>query len=364
MQILGGLRDKIDTLELTDDEIKAELKALGLTDEQTEATLASLQTQIDANRTQIDENSEMIVDLAEIANSELWLENNIDADELDLVKGEDLMQKDADGNPEYLIAKGRTDGDYHVYKHNRNYSNNSRAQYRSVSNIAGDRLKSGSNYLYLSVDDAKKDADGSLEDRSENSINNEDWGYIKVSGNYSTGSPLVLDTNGNGQIEAASGMGVDVNNDGKADGAGVNGDKMLAMDDLNGNGKIDGAEVFGNETVNAFTGEKMNAENGFEALKILAESAEANSGNDVIDDKGIVNLELLKDALAGIGVNLGLIGDNNVTELEGLGDVASIGTSFKELPETDGTALHLQEGSLFTKDGEERLVHDVWFNLD
>ena len=318
-----------------------------------------------AQQGQINNNSAQIIDLASIINSELWIENNIDKKELDLVEGEDLLQKDINGNPEYLIAKGRTDGEHHIYKHNRNYgSNNSKAQYRSVSNIAGDKLKNGSNYLYLSTDATKKDANGALEARTNNSINSNDWGHIQVSGSYSTGSPLILDTDGDGQIEVASGVGVDVNNDGSADGAATNGDKMLAMSDLNGNGKIDGSEVFGNETINPFTGEKINAENGFEALKVIAEAAEAKSGLDVISDAGIVNIKSLQETLAAQNIGLGLISDDNVTDLEGLKNISSIGTSFTELPETDGKALHLQKGSYITEDGEERLVHDVWFDLD
>ncbi len=189
--------------------------------------------------------------------------------------------------------------------------------------------------------------------------------YTKVNGtNYKTGSPLILDTDKDGKVEAQHGIGVDIDGDGKADGAATGGDKMLAMGDINGNGKIDGSEVFGNETIDPFTGKKLNAANGFEALKLVALSAETKTGIKIIEN-GQVNVQKLKEALTLNDISLGLISDNNVTQLEGLGDISKINLSYDEteIMNPDEKVHHLQFGSYTTADNKVHKVHDVWFNL-
>jgi hypothetical protein len=116
-----------------------------------------------------------------------------------------------------------------------------------------------------------------------------------LGGSYTTGSPLIIDFNQDGKVSAEHGDGIDVDGNGTADGCAAGGDKMLAMTDINGNGTIDGSEVFGNETVNPFTGEKLNAANGFEALKMVAEAAKAATGIDCIDKNGLVDLKALNE---------------------------------------------------------------------
>lgn len=173
-------------------------------------------------------------------------------------------------------------------------------------------------------------------------------------------SPIVVDFNKDGLVSAASGEGVDVNGDGIADGYANNGDKMLAMSDTNGNGQIDGSEVFGDQTVSPFTGEKLNAANGFEALKMIAEQAKDATGIDCMK-AGFVDLQALKTALATVGVNLGFISDNNVTELENLAHVVAINVeNYKEV-DAEGDVQHRQQGSYLDADGQEYSANDVWF---
>jgi len=176
-------------------------------------------------------------------------------------------------------------------------------------------------------------------------------------------SPLVVDFNQDGKVSAAAGKGVDIDNNGTADGAAVDGDKMLAMSDMNGNGKIDGSEVFGDQTVNPFTGEKMNAANGFEALKQVAESAEQYTGKSCMDADGNVDLQALKEALATVGVNLGFISDDNVTELEDLTKISKINVNNYAEQNQTGDVQHRQLGSLTYDDGTQGKVNDVWFKL-
>lgn len=172
-------------------------------------------------------------------------------------------------------------------------------------------------------------------------------------------SPLVLDMNHDGKVTAKAGQGVDINNDGKADGAATGGDKMLAMSNFNGNGKIDGNEVFGDQTVSPFTGKKLNAANGFEALKMIAEEAESR-GFECIDN-GKVNVQKLAVALASVGVSLGLISDNNTSTLEKLTGVSTIDVAnYTETAETG--AVQNRQHSVYTdENGVSYKVDDVWF---
>ena len=175
-----------------------------------------------------------------------------------------------------------------------------------------------------------------------------------------TGSPLIVDFNQDGKVSAEAGKGVDIDNNGKADGAATGGDKMLAMSDSNKNGKIDGSEVFGDQTVDPFTGQKINAANGFEALKVVAESAYKATGINCMD-KGNVDLQALKVALSLIGINLGFISDNNVNNLEDLAHVKSINVANYKTQQESGDVQHNQLGSYTSTDGTQHKADDVWF---
>ena len=147
------------------------------------------------------------------------------------------------------------------------------------------------------------------------------WG-TNIGATYT--SPIIVDFNKDGKVDATSGnTGIDADGNGIADGAATGGDKMLAMSDINGNGKVDGSEVFGDQTVSPFTGEKINATNGFEALKTIAQQAEEKTGIKCYSG-GLVDLQALKSALATVGVNLGFISDDNVTELEDFAHVVAL----------------------------------------
>jgi hypothetical protein len=173
-------------------------------------------------------------------------------------------------------------------------------------------------------------------------------------------SPIIVDFNRDGVVSAASGEGVDVNGDGIADGYATGGDKMLAMSDMNGNGKIDGEEVFGDKTVNPFTGEAINAANGFEALKVVAQSAQDKTGITCYKD-GFVDLQALKNALNSIGYNLGFISENNVTELEDLAHVAALNVDNYDEVDAEGDVQHRQQGSYVDNEGNTYAANDVWF---
>ncbi len=172
--------------------------------------------------------------------------------------------------------------------------------------------------------------------------------------------PLVLDTNKDGVINTYKhgNYGVDINGDGQGNGAAVNGDKMLAMSDLNNNGKIDGSEVFGNYTISPFTKKAINASNGFEALKAIAIEAEQYTGITCINGNSI-DIKKLSEALARYGVKLGLIGDNNTSKLEALGDIATINTGYKNVSDYGEQVQHSQIGYYTSADGSRYMAHDI-----
>lgn len=187
--------------------------------------------------------------------------------------------------------------------------------------------------------------------------------YTKKTGSYLRYSPLIVDFNQDGKVSAAAGQGVDLNGDGKADGAAVGGDKMLAMSDINKNGTIDGGEVFGDQTVDPFTGKKLNAENGFEALALVAQSAEKHTGIKCMDNEGNVDLAKLQTALKTVGINLGFISDANNTMLEDLEKVASINTKNYVEQDAQGDVQHRQLGTYTDESGKQFKVDDVWFTV-
>lgn len=184
------------------------------------------------------------------------------------------------------------------------------------------------------------------------------WG-TNIGATYT--SPIIVDFNKDGKVDATSGnTGIDADGNGIADGAATGGDKMLAMSDMNGNGKVDGSEVFGDQTVSPFTGEKINATNGFEALKTIAQQAEEKTGIKCYSG-GLVDLQALKSALATVGVNLGFISDDNVTELEDLAHVVALNVDNYNKVDAEGDVQHRQQGSYVANDGQTYGANDVWF---
>lgn len=285
--------------------------------------------------------------------------SQIPANELDAIKGDDLN------------AAGKKNANKYVFYNGHLYKESGKNHYKSVV-----KLKKGLNNLYLSKNaKIQQGSAGGFSAAMAASSN----GYsgaaamaisqcppsvATVTSKERTGSPLILDTNKDGQVSATQGKGVDVDGDGKADGAATGGDKMLAMGDLDGDGKITGKEVFGNETIDPFTGQKLNAKDGFDALNKVAKSAEAHTGKKCMDENGNVDVQKLKQILEESGKgSLGMISDDNNTQLEGLGDVATINTTNYKTQQQTGAVQHNQLGSYTDTSGKTQKVDDVWFQL-
>lgn len=308
------------------------------------------------------------------ANTNNDLLNTVSEKEREAVKGKDLGAVDKNGYPMYLIAKG-FDGKNHIYEQSKFGKGRS---YKAVTKVAA-----GSNMLNIKDPEKNKAAASSNNSSSmaasfsyaHNDQTGETsfaaalaassgGGIIENKGGGNTHSPLILDTNKDGKVSAQQGKGVDINGDGKADGAATGGDKMLAMSDLDGDGQITGKEVFGDKTVDPFTGKELNAKNGFEALQKVAQSAEKHTGIKCTDENGEVDLQKLKQAMEQSGKgSLGMISDNNNTKLEGLGDASKINTSNYINQKESGDVQHNQLGGYKTTSGEQHRVDDVWFKM-
>ena len=169
--------------------------------------------------------------------------------------------------------------------------------------------------------------------------------------------PLILDLDGNGveTLSMASGVHFDHDGNGFAQLSGwVHPNDGLLVLDRNGNGQIDnGSELFGNYTpLNNGT----LALNGFDALAEL----DAN-GDGIIDanDVEFANLRVWRDLNSN-----GILDDGELFTLSELG-IASLNLGYTTENITDGQGnLHLQIGSFTLTDGTTREMHDVWFAED
>jgi hypothetical protein len=150
--------------------------------------------------------------------------------------------------------------------------------------------------------------------------------------------------------------------------AATDGDKMLAMCDLNGNGVIDIQEVFGDETLHPVTKQALNASNGFEALRLVAEEVQALCPNQHITHRNatgslIVYLKELQKGLQELGCSLGFIHDENIRTLEPLDGAVAVDVSgYRETPDDVRDGIMYKEKSSFVDERNNTWeVDDVWF---
>ena len=169
-----------------------------------------------------------------------------------------------------------------------------------------------------------------------------------------TGSPIILDLDGDGIETMAVGTGAyfDHNADGFAESTGwVGPDDGLLVWDRDGNGRIDsGRELFGNEAILA---NGQQAANGFEALMELDTNADG-----LINDQDAVwaNLKVWRD-LDGDGYST----SNELLSLSDAGVASiSIGYANSNLVDPAGNE-HRQVGSFSRTDGTIGAATDVWF---
>ena len=173
-----------------------------------------------------------------------------------------------------------------------------------------------------------------------------------------TESPLVVDLNGDGQIEtigADSGIYFDFDNNQKIENSGwIGRNDAFLVRDLNGNGQIDnGSELFGNHTVlqNGKT-----AVNGFEALKDLD-----SNGNGRFDagDEAWNEVKVWRD----FNTN-GVVDAGEMQTLEQAG-IESINFEYEYQKEQgENGNLEIQRGTFNRTDGTSGKISDIWFGVD
>ena len=173
-----------------------------------------------------------------------------------------------------------------------------------------------------------------------------------------TRSPLVIDLDGDGEIETTSaraGVYFDHDGNGFRENSGwVGQDDGLLVRDINGNGQIDdGSELFGNHTLLS-NGEK--AANGFEALKDLD-----SNGDGVFNasDEAWNQIMIWQDRNSN-----GKVDSGELLTLESAG-IAGIDLDYthQEVVDANGNA-HKQSGTVIKNDGTTGSIADVWFDAN
>ena len=171
-------------------------------------------------------------------------------------------------------------------------------------------------------------------------------------------SPLVVDLDGDGKIEAVSTDGnvhFDFDSNQKIENSGwIGKNEGFLVRDLNGNGQIDnGTEMFGNHTV---LQNGKNAVNGFEALKDLD-----SNGNGKFDaeDEAWSQVKVWRDANTN-----GIADSGELLTLEQAG-IESINLKYDYQKEADENGnLEIQQGTFNRTDGTMGKVSDIWFDVD
>lgn len=183
-------------------------------------------------------------------------------------------------------------------------------------------------------------------------------------------TPLILDVNRDGIISTTKERGVNLNRNrpDRKNGAATGGDKMLAMCDWDKNDMINYREVFGDGTWDPFQEKPVNASNGFIALHRIAISASQRFPDlkllsSTKDGDTLVNLPQLQIALQRIQCDLGFISDDNILDLEPLGDVVWIKVTNYLISPNDGhNGIVFAQKSWFMDSFNQRWgVDDVWF---
>lgn len=271
----------------------------------------------------------------------------------------DLTEKLSDGSPRYIFAKGKKDGQYHIYDMKNKGASIARQYGTQGSKLRGsDIVPNGNGYIR----DFNK-----LEDSSPNG---EEYFYLgenneMTSGRacYQTCSPLSFDLNGDGVQTSDELIDFDIDGDGKVDKINNSADAVLVFD-KNGDGVAgaDGSETFGNNTDIDGDGKADGFKDGFEALKALAKKEGLIDGvnDNELDEKDLKVLEEkwgLKIKTGGYNSESQSLSDAGITNIKLSADNA---TKMQDNFDGNGNQLMTQEGATFTVNGEEREYADIW----
>ena len=281
--------------------------------------------------------------------------NSISEEEMALVEANniDLTEKMEDGSPRYVFAKGKSDGQFHIY----DLQQGATLARLYADGQGFDIVESGNGYIngFEKLDD---------------SSGGETVYYIGDCGSacsfnacYTTSSPLSFDIDGNGIATTNEVVDFDIDGDGIMDKINNSADAVLVFDkDGDGISGADGSECFGDNTDIDGDGTKDGYKDGFEALKALAAEAGVVNGADdmVIDADDIKLLEEqygLKIKTEGYNSEAQSLLDIGITEINLANtDETTLIDNFDDM----GNQIMYQEGATFKIDGEEREYADIW----
>lgn len=281
--------------------------------------------------------------------------NSISEEEMALVEANniDLTEKMEDGSPRYVFAKGKSDGQFHIY----DLQQGATLARLYADGQGFDIVESGNGYIngFEKLDD---------------SSGGETVYYIGDCGSacsfnacYTTSSPLSFDIDGNGIATTNEVVDFDIDGDGIMDKINNSADAVLVFDkDGDGISGVDGSECFGDNTDIDGDGTKDGYKDGFEALKALAAEAGVVNGADdmVIDANDIKLLEEqygLKIKTEGYNSEAQSLLDIGITEINLANtDETTLIDNFDDM----GNQIMYQEGATFKIDGEEREYADIW----
>ena len=281
--------------------------------------------------------------------------NSISEEEMALVEANniDLTEKMEDGSPRYVFAKGKSDGQFHIY----DLQQGATLARLYADGQGFDIVESGNGYIngFEKLDD---------------SSGGETVYYIGDCGTagsfnacYTTSSPLSFDIDGNGITTTDDVVDFDIDGDGIMDKINNSADAVLVFDkDGDGISGADGSECFGDNTDLDGDGVKDGYKDGFEALKALATEAGVINGADdmVIDSDDIKLLEEqygLKIKTEGYNSEAQSLLDIGITEINLANtDETTLVDNFDDM----GNQIMYQEGATFKIDGEEREYADIW----
>ncbi len=281
--------------------------------------------------------------------------NSISEEEMALVEANniDLTEKMEDGSPRYVFAKGKSDGQFHIY----DLQQGATLARLYADGQGFDIVESGNGYIngFEKLDD---------------SSGGETVYFIGDCGSacsfnacYTTSSPLSFDIDGNGIATTNEVVDFDIDGDGIMDKINNSADAVLVFDkDGDGISGADGSECFGDNTDIDGDGTKDGYKDGFEALKALAAEAGVVNGADdmVIDADDIKLLEEqygLKIKTEGYNSEAQSLLDIGITEINLANtDETTLIDNFDDM----GNQIMYQEGATFKIDGEEREYADIW----
>jgi len=365
-----GYSDKIGTLTTT-------INAISQTLTNVENKLKTVETKIVETETALNtakaDKAEVEAEKQTIpAKAKQIIKNAVGEEEWAVVEKNniDLSEKLDDGSPKYMIAKGDSDGKYHIYDLDAPEALN--CTIRSLvriyePNMGKDIIEWGNGHMQGSKDtmnfmdpDDKNSAGGKKVYRF--TLSDTDFGVDKKVSNYETVSPLAFDLDNNGFKTSNDLIKYDIDGDGVLDNINNVFEGVLAFD-KDGDGIVgaDGSELFGNNTDIDGDGVGDGYKDGFEALKALAYKENLIDGQDDMElDENDLNLLSQK---YGLSMKMGYTGEAKSLKDIGLTSINLASTNETHLQDDfdgQGNQLMTQEGATFIQNGVKKNYADIW----